>query len=63
MHRGLTNHGFACVFVRVEGTFAVSDEEGEVEQVLDGLPEVVRVDDEFEDVHRTLNFVEDMLEL
>ena len=34
----------------IERALPVADEEGEVEEVLDRLPEVVRVDDEFEEV-------------
>ena len=47
---GLTNDRFACIFVGVEGTLAVSDEEREVEQVLHGLPKVVWVDNKFENI-------------
>ena len=39
------------VFIVLKGNFPVADEEGEVEEVLDRLPKVVRVDDEFEQVH------------
>lgn len=36
--------------VHVQCTFPISDQKREVEHVLDGLPEVLRVDDEFEEV-------------
>ena len=37
--------------LNAERALPVADEEGEVEEVLDRLPKVVRVDDEFEEVH------------
>lgn len=36
--------------VNVQCTFPISDQKREVEHVLDGLSEVLRVDDEFEEV-------------
>ena len=51
-HRGEfvhTDHRLAVVFY-VQCTFTVSYQERQVEHVLDGLREVVRVDDETEEV-------------
>ena len=39
------------IIVRLDARSVLFDEEGEVKQVLDGLPEIVRVDDEFKEVH------------
>ena len=46
---GRTDEGLAVV--DFERALAVADEEGEVEEVLDGLPEVVWVHDEPKEVH------------
>ena len=51
------------VFIVLKGNFPVADEEGKVEEVLDGLPEVVRVHDEPEEVHWAVLLREDALQL
>jgi hypothetical protein len=46
----LTDDGFP-ILLDFERTFAVPDQKGEVEQVLDGLRKVVRIGDESKKVH------------
>ena len=58
---GRTDEGLALV--DVERALAVADEEGEVEEILDGLPEVARVHDEPEEVDRAGLLRQDALQL
>jgi hypothetical protein len=39
------------IIVRLDARSVLFDEEGEIEEILDGLPEIVRIDDEFKEVH------------
>ena len=49
--------------LNAERALPVADEEGEVKEVLDRLPKVVRVDDEFEEVDFGVVVLQDPLEL
>jgi hypothetical protein len=57
-----TDDGFP-IFLDFERTFAISDQEREVKQVLDRLRKIVRVDDESEKVHGTILFHEQVSNL
>ena len=61
--RTLTDNRLSGVFVGEECTLAISNEERQIEEVLDGLPKVMRVDNEPEDVHGALDIVQQTLEL
>lgn len=57
-----TDDGFP-IFLDLERTFTISDQEREVKQVLDGLRKIVRVDDESEKIHGTILFHEQVSNL
>lgn len=51
------------IFLDFERTFAISDQEREVKQVLDRLRKIVRVDDESEKIHGAILFHEQVSDL
>jgi hypothetical protein len=57
-----TDDGFP-IFLDFERTFAISDQEREVKEVLDGLRKIVRVDDESKKIHGAILFHEQVSNL
>jgi hypothetical protein len=61
--RSRAYHRLQCLFVQFHGTFAVSDKEGQIEQIFNGLAEIIGVDDEAEHIYRASFVVEKFCDL
>ncbi len=59
----LTYNRLARLVVGKERAFTISDKERKIKQVFHGLPKVVWVDNEFEDIHVSIDLGQELLEL